>query len=358
MTDESKLLNYFLKISQRFGRPFFHSQWAWVKENIYGLLFITGISFLAREVAQLELLGDTLSAAVIALLLGILFVNVGFAGMWINPSLNFASSQLLKAGISLLGFRLAFSEIFKIGSFTGILVTVFVVTVSFFLISWVGKKISVSQPLTLLVAAGFPICGISAIAAVKPLSGADDKETGYAVGLVTIFGSISILLFSILQPIFDFEMTTLGWWIGLSVHDTSQVVAAASTAGENALDAAVIVKMCRILLLAPMLILISLNSQRLTTKSRQRLFPIPIFILGFIAAATLSSTEVLTEGFLDSISEVRNFLITAAMFGLGSGIRLKSIKGLGIKPLLLGSVSWITLLVLAGFGTLIENRLG
>ena len=96
----------------------------------------------------------------------------------------------------------------------------------------------------------------------------------------------------------------------------------------------------------------------MTTKSRQRLFPIPIFILGFIAAATLSSTEVLTEGFLDSISEVRNFLITAAMFGLGSGIRLKSIKGLGIKPLLLGSVSWITLLVLAGFGTLIENRLG
>ena len=68
----------------------------------------------------------------------------------------------------------------------------------------------------------------------------------------------------------------------------------------------------------------------------------------------MSSTEVLTDGFLDTISEIRNFLITAAMFGLGAGIRLNSIKGLGIKPLFLGSLSWVTLLVLAGFGTLIE----
>ena len=90
------------------------------------------------------------------------------------------------------------------------------------------------------------------------------------------------------------------------------------------------------------------------TKNQRKTFPIPIFIFGFIAAAALSSTEVLTDGFLDTISEIRNFLITAAMFGLGAGIRLNSIKGLGIKPLLLGSLSWVTLLVLAGFGTLIE----
>jgi len=347
-------LNYSSKTSQKFERPFLHHQWAWLKENIYGLLFIIGISFLARQLAQLELLNGALSAAVIALLIGIVFVNTGFTGTWIKPSLDFSSRQLLKIGISLLGFRLAFSEISKIGSLAGILIIICVVAISFSLIIWIGKKISVSQPLTLLVAAGFPICGISAITAVKPLSGADDKETGYAVGLVTIFGSISILLFSILQPVFDFEMNTLGWWIGLSVHDTSQVVAAASTAGESALDTAVVVKICRILLLAPMLLLISLNSKKTITKDQRKTFPIPIFILGFIAAAALSSTEVLTDGFLDTIGEIRNFLITAAMFGLGAGIRLNSIKGLGIKPLLLGSLSWVTLLVLAGFGTLIE----
>ena len=332
-------------------RLFFYNIWKWVQNNFYGLLLVIGVSIFAKQVIRLEILNDSLSSPVVALLCGIVLANIGLDSSWAKPSLNFASSQLLKVGVALIGFRLTFSEILEIGSLSGVLVIISVVFVSFFLIRWIGEKASLSKPLTLLLAAGFPICGISAIAAVKPLSGADDEETGYAVGLITIFGSISILFFSILHLIFDIEMNTLGWWIGLSVHDTSQVVAAASTISESSLDSAMVVKMGRILLLAPMLLMISFMKQREIQASEKKRFPIPIFVIGFVVAAALGSANVFSTGFLDSIDTVRTFLITAAMFGLGSGIRLISIKDLGAKPLRVGFIAWITVLVLAGIGT-------
>ena len=332
-------------------RLFFYNIWKWVQNNFYGLLLVIGVSIFAKQVIRLEILNDSLSSPVVALLCGIVLANIGLDSSWAKPSLNFASSQLLKVGVALIGFRLTFSEILEIGSLSGVLVIISVVFVSFFLIRWIGEKASLSKPLTLLLAAGFPICGISAIAAVKPLSGADDEETGYAVGLITIFGSISILFFSILHLIFDIEMNTLGWWIGLSVHDTSQVVAAASTISESSLDSAMVVKMGRILLLAPMLLMISFVKRREIQGSEKKRFPVPIFIIGFAVAAALGSANVFSTSFLDSIDTVRTFLITAAMFGLGSGIRLISIKDLGVKPLRVGFIAWITVLVLAGIGT-------
>ena len=351
-------MNSLFKISEKSVRLFFYEIWRWVQNNFYGLLLVVGVSIFAKQVIRLAILNDSLSPPVIALLCGIFLANIGLESSWAKPSLSFASSQLLKIGVALIGFRLTFSEILEIGSLSGVLVIISVVFISFFLIKWMAEKASVSKPLTILLAAGFPICGISAIAAVKPLSGADDEETGYAVGLITIFGSISILFFSILHLIFDIEINTLGWWIGLSVHDTSQVVAAASAISESSLDSAMVVKMGRILLLAPMLLMISLMKQQGIHSGQQQRFPIPIFIIGFVVAAAIGSANIFSKGFLDSIDAVRTFLITAAMFGLGSGIRLKSIKELGAKPLRVGFIAWITVLFLAGVGTFLTIQIG
>jgi uncharacterized membrane protein YadS len=106
-----------------------------------------------------------------------------------------------------------------------------------------------------------------------------------------------------------------------------------------------------------MLLMISFIKQRGTQDTQQKRFPIPIFILGFIVAAALRSADVLSNGFLDSIGAVRTFLITAAMFGLGSGIRLKSVKDLGTKPLQVGFVAWVTVLILAGVGTFLTIQI-
>ena len=192
---------------------------------------------------------------------------------------------------------------------------------------------------------------------MKPLSGADEEETGYAVGLVTLFGSIAVFVFPIVQEIFQLDENLFGWWIGLSVHDTGQVVAAASAVSENTLDSAVLVKMCRILMLAPLLMFVSITQQNREKIKTKWSLPIPFFIVGFIAAATIRSTSLFSDELIQNIGQVRNFLITIAMFGLGSGVRIRGLKKLGRQPMALGFVSWIAVLVVTGAGVLIQNQI-
>ena len=261
----------------------------WVRKNTRGLLLIVTVGIIAELISNFN---SRLSSPVVALVIGFCLVNFGFVKEWAKPSLDLAAGQILKIGICLLGFRLAFSEITEIGSPIGIIVVIAVVIIVFFGIQKISAAFSVNKSLSLLVASGFSICGVSAIAAMKPLSGADEEETGYAVGLVTLFGSIAVFVFPIVQEIFQLDENLFGWWIGLSVHDTGQVVAAASAVSENTLDSAVLVKMCRILMLAPLLMFVSITQQNREKIKTKWSLPIPFFIVGFIAAATIRSTSL------------------------------------------------------------------
>ena len=326
----------------------------WVRKNTRGLLLIVTVGIIAELISNLN---TRLSSPVVALVIGFCLVNFGFVKEWAKPSLDLAAGRILKIGICLLGFRLAFSEITEIGSPIGIIVVIAVVIIVFFGIQKISTAFSVNKSLSLLVASGFSICGVSAIAAMKPLSGADEEETGYAVGLVTLFGSIAVFVFPIVQEIFQLDENLFGWWIGLSVHDTGQVVAAASAVSESTLDSAVLVKMCRILMLAPLLMFVSITQQNREKIKRKWSLPIPFFIVGFIAAATIRSTSFFSDELIQNIGQVRNFLITVAMFGLGSGVRIRGLKKLGRQPMTLGFVSWIAVLIVTGAGVLIQNQI-
>ena len=296
------------------------------------------------------------SSPVIALLVGFLLSNAGLTGSWAQPALQFASGPLLKLGIALLGFRLAFSEISEIGSYVGICVVISLVIIVFLSIRKIGSLAKISNSLGLLIATGFSICGLSAIAAMKPLSGADDEEVGYALGLVTLFGSLSVVVLSLFQLIFDLGSSDFGWWVGLAVHDTGQVVATASIDSDKALDAAVLVKMARILMLAPILIGVSFlrNEKRSDQKRRYRI--IPMFIIGFLAAATLRSLDVFSDQVIEAIGDIRSFFIASAMFGLGAGVQLKALSSLGGRPLVFGLVSWVLILMFEGTGVLLNTQ--
>ena len=326
----------------------------WVRKNTRGLLLIVTVGIIAELISNLN---TRLSSPVVALVIGFCLVNFGFVKEWAKPSLDLAAGRILKIGICLLGFRLAFSEITEIGSPIGIIVVIAVVIIVFFGIQKISTAFSVNKSLSLLVASGFSICGVSAIAAMKPLSGADEEETGYAVGLVTLFGSIAVFVFPIVHEIFQLDENLFGWWIGLSVHDTGQVVAAASAVSESTLDSAVLVKMCRILMLAPLLMFVSITQQNREKIKRKWSLPIPFFIVGFIAAATIRSTSFFSDELIQNIGQVRNFLITVAMFGLGSGVRIRGLKKLGRQPMALGFVSWIAVLIVTGAGVLIQNQI-
>ena len=327
----------------------------WLQSNVSGLLAVGLVGFLSSTIGGVT---SYVSSPVIALLVGFLLSNAGLTGSWAQPALQFAAGPLLKLGIALLGFRLAFSEISQIGSYVGICVVISLVLIVFWSIRKIGSLTKISNSLVLLIATGFSICGLSAIAAMKPLSGADDEEVGYALGLVTLFGSLSVVILPLFQLIFDLGSSDFGWWVGLAVHDTGQVVATASIDSDKALDAAVLVKMARILMLAPILIGVSLLQNRGRADQTKTYRIIPIFIVGFIVAAALRSMEIFSEQALDVIGDVRSFLITSAMFGLGAGVRIKALSNLGGRPVFFGFVSWVTILVLAGFGVLLNSMAG
>ena len=325
----------------------------WLQSNVSGFLAVGLVGFLSVTIGGVT---SYVSSPVIALLVGFLLSNAGLTGSWAQPSLQFAAGPLLKLGIALLGFRLAFSEISEIGSYVGICIVISLVLIVFLGIRKIGSLTKISNSLGLLIATGFSICGLSAIAAMKPLSGADDEEVGYALGLVTLFGSLSVVVLPLLQLIFDLGSSDFGWWVGLAVHDTGQVVATASIDSDKALDAAVLVKMARILMLAPILIGVSFlrNEKRSDQKRRYRI--IPMFIIGFLAAATLRSLDVFSDQVIEAIGDIRSFFIASAMFGLGAGVRLKALSSLGGRPLVFGLVSWVLIVMFAGIGVLLNTQ--
>jgi len=320
---------------------------------VSGLLAVGLVGFLSITIGGVT---SYVSSPVIALLVGFLLSNAGLTGSWAQPALQFAAGPLLKLGIALLGFRLAFSEISEIGSYVGICIVILLVLIVFLGIRKIGSLTKISNSLGLLIATGFSICGLSAIAAMKPLSGADDEEVGYALGLVTLFGSLSVVVLPLFQLIFDLGSSDFGWWVGLAVHDTGQVVATASIDSDKALDAAVLVKMARILMLAPILIGVSFlrNEKRSDQKRRYRI--IPMFIIGFLAAATLRSLDVFSDQVIEAIGDIRSFFIASAMFGLGAGVRLKALSSLGGRPLVFGLVSWVLIVMFAGIGVLLNTQ--
>ncbi len=116
--------------------------------------------------------------------------------------------------------------------------------------------------------------------------------------------------------------------------------------------------MARILMLAPILVGVSLLRNRGRPDQTKRYRIIPIFIIGFIVAAALRSMDIFSEQGLDVIGDVRSFLITSAMFGLGAGVRIQALSNLGGRPVFFGFVSWVTILVLAGLGVLLNSMAG
>ena len=162
----------------------------------------------------------------------------------------------------------------------GLVVVVAVVIATFFGTRWAGRRLGVSHGQSLLVATGFSICGVSAIAAARGVSDADEEEVTYAIALVTLCGSLAIVLLPALNRILGLDDHDYGVWVGASVHDVAQVVATSSAVGGVAVATAVVVKLTRVLLLVPLVAWISWREGRGTGAPRLRL--VPPFVLAFV----------------------------------------------------------------------------
>ena len=283
----------------------------------------------------------------VAIALGLLVANARAVPLAARPGLALASGTLLRVGIVLLGFELVLQDMLTLGA-RGLLVVVSVVVATFFGTLWAGRRLGVSEGLSLLVATGFSICGVSAIAAARGVSDADEEEVTYAIALVTLCGSLAIVILPALRRILGLDEHDYGVWVGASVHDVAQVVATSSAVGGVAVATAIVVKLTRVLLLGPLIAWIAWTEGRSAGVSPRRL--VPPFVLAFVGAAALRSADVVPSRLLPVLADTKIVLLAIALFAVGARVELGRLLTVGGRPLVLGLSSWVIVAAVAYAG--------
>jgi uncharacterized integral membrane protein (TIGR00698 family) len=280
----------------------------------------------------------------------------------LKPGLSQASRRLLRIGIVLLGLKLSLTDIAKLG-WVAVLAIVALVGVSF-LITWgIAKALRLPGDEPVMLAAGFSICGVSAVGAMSAARGTDPKDTGTPIALVTLYGTAAIAVLPALAVPLGLSTPTFGHWVGASVHDVGQVVATAGTAGAAALAVAIVVKLTRVLMLAPMVAITSISTRRriaalpavpaaaggATSRSQPPI--VPLFIIGFVALVVvrtlLPPNWPGSDAVLATADILQSALLAAALFAIGASLRLERLIRSGPRALLAGALSWIAILGLA-----------
>lgn len=286
-----------------------------------------------------------------SLAISVVAANVGAVPAGFTPGTRFASRQLLRLGIVLLGLQLSISQVTGLGV-RGFGVIVGVVFVSFLSTRALGRLFGVSDDLSLLTATGFSICGVSAVSAMVGAVDADERDATYAVALVTMFGSISIAVLPLLGGLFGMSNTWFGAWAGSAVHDVAQVVATATAFSHDSLASATIVKLTRVALLAPvvgLVVTLRHRSRQGRTESSQSLNGsapslVPGFIVAFIAMVAVRSTGVIPDHIVSASRHLEKVLLAMALVGLGANVKFREMRALGSRPILLGVTSWIVVM--------------
>lgn len=330
------------------------------RSTLNGILFVALFAAAAIQIAQLSWLQNLgLSPLIVGILLGMVYANTlrsHVPAEWV-PGIVFSSKTILRTAVVLYGFRVTFQQIGAVG-LDGILVSVTMVTTTFLLGSFVGQKVlKLDRDTTLLTTAGSSVCGAAAVLATEPVLKAEAYKSAIAVSTVVIFGTLSMFLYPILQTtgLLHLSQTHYGLYIGGSVHEVAQVVGAGAAVGAEATRVAVIVKMTRVMLLAPLLLILglvlSLLARRGSSTGNQAAIKlvIPWFAVGFIAVSGFHSLNWLPGEIVGGINTLDTFLLTMAMSALGMETSLAKFKQAGAKPFILGLVlfGW---LILGGYG--------
>jgi uncharacterized integral membrane protein (TIGR00698 family) len=332
------------------------------KKHLPGLVLAALVTIVAFTTESLikNLTPIVISPLVVAVVIGAVLQNFGVIPGSCDLGLRFAARNLLRLGIVLLGLQLSLDQIREVGA-PGLVLVVSVVAITFFGTQWLGKRLGLSKGLSLLVATGFSICGASAIVAMRPVSDADDDEVAYAIGLVTICGTLAIFSLPLIAKIIDFNGAQFGSWVGASVHDVAQTVATAASGDQQSQTAAIIVKLTRVMLLAPMVAGVSLVRRRQMASRHNsldqhgvavaKLPPIvPLFVVGFLGAIFLNSLVAIPQSVQNDVKWVEKSLLASALVGLGAGVDIGRLRKIGNRPLILGLISWLLIATLSAIG--------
>jgi len=334
--------------------------------NVPGIVLAIAIAVAAYWLHGLTDL--PIETMMIAIVLGMIVRNTIGVSARFMPGVRTAVLALTQIGIVLMGAKLDFLVVVRTSQ-TALLISLVCVGVALTLTIWLCRRLAMSDKLGILIGVGTAICGSSAIVVTAPVIEADDHDTAFAIATVALFGMLAVFVLPLLGGALGLDQNEFGVWAGTSIHAVPQVVAAGFSYGPTAGDVATIVKLVRVLLLAPLVIGISLWYGRQkrakdiahVTKigSARTLFP--PFILGFLSLALCNTLHFLPDFTLhlqDSVlwdagdrhvvlaklvTTVSGFLLTVSMAAVGIGVDLRGLARVGLGAFYVGLAASVTL---------------
>lgn len=360
-------------------------------KHIVRLLPGLGVAAAATAIAwPISMLAPILSPLLIAIVLGIIVGNV-FPELppTFLPGLNFAAKPLLRLGIVALGAQVILGDILELGWLVLVLAAVVVATgiASGLLLA---RPFRVDSNLALLIGCGFGICGAAAVAGVESTLKAKKEDVAAAIGLVVLFGTLMIAVIPSLSAAFGLAPDTAGMWGGASTHEVAQVVAIGGIIGPAALQVAVLVKLSRVIMLAPTVAVLSMVMRRNESRARaavaspvaippdetssnspaevapqssspaQSTQPeakrppiVPLFVLGFLLMAGLRTFGLLPDFAVSGLGWLQTVCLAMAMFALGRGVQWRSLRNLGAGPIGLAATTTLIVTVIGLGGALL-----
>lgn len=254
----------------------------------------------------------------------------------IHPGLRFSQQTLLRLGIVLYGLRLTVQDLANLGPRAMVLDLTVIGTV-LTLGYWLGTRVfGLDADTALLVSAGSGICGAAAVLATERVIDSESHKVSVAVATVVVFGTIAMFLYPVLYPLTGFTERQFGIYTGATVHEVAQALAAGRAISQAASDTAVITKMLRVLLLAPVLVVIS-RLRRSGAASVARKIKFPWFVVWFGAVIVAQSLVKLPAMIRTHLIDLDTVLLSSAMFALGMATRWQQLKQAGTRPLLLAA---------------------
>lgn len=323
------------------------------RDKLNGVLFVALMTVAVMQLSSLPFLRELgISPLIVGIVCGMLYGNFLRGTMptdW-SAGVNFTARRLLRIAVAFYGLNISIQQIIAVGM-PGLAVSVVIVVGTLVIGTTVGQRLlGLDRDTAMLTAAGSAICGAAAVLAFEPTLRASPHKSAVAVATVVLFGTLSMFLYPVAYHAGWLALNTqeLGLYIGGTVHEVAQVVGAASNIDPATTEVATIVKMTRVALLVPVLLILGMwlrsasASENGAGQSKARL-PIPWFAIGFLVLAIINSVNILPPDVITALRRLDIFALTMAMTALGMETRFSQIRRAGPKVLLLGFILYIWL---------------
>ena len=331
-----------------------------------GVMLIALFSFSAYYIASYPLFKHlSFSPMIIGILLGMLYANTlrqRLPAAWV-PGILFCSKKLLRIGIIFYGFRLTVQNVIAIGA-PGVVVDIIIVTSVICLGLLLGKWLKLDPDTAILCSSGSAICGAAAVLGTEPVLNAKPYKTAVAVTTVVLFGTTAMFVYPALfraGALDALDQQQVAIYTGSTLHEVAHVVGAGNAMNNAYIaDNATIVKMIRVILLAPFLIILSLfiakrpSEEEHATPAKKRKITIPWFAIWFLVVIIINSLIPFPAPVIKGIERVDTFALTMAMTALGTESNFQKFRQAGAKPFILAAILFVWLM---GIGYLLARYL-